>query len=253
MTTKTKSGKKKKQTVEQKGLSTTSTSNSNSTFNFDNLNLPSSSSIIADSIPIKEEPPSSPKALTITAPIKLTEPISIPKEFNLKLEFVKLISNVITIFNFLYRLLFSLISPTLPYLLPLLIVILSSWYSIHLIRNLLAPYFNLPSIPSISFLLPLRSVSSGVSNFLGITGNAISNLGSIARNESSRALSSTGILYCSIVGIGCGTKRREKREKELGGAAREVKRQALQALDIFQSVLSIGGGSEASLDLQHVP
>ncbi|KAI5481619.1 hypothetical protein MNV49_002845 [Pseudohyphozyma bogoriensis] len=54
-------------------------------------------------------------------------------------------------------------------------------------------------------------------------------------------------MYCSTVGVGC-----VKPKRPLGGVARSVKVQAMQAMDLFQSVLALGGPDGVGTNLHHV-
>ena len=142
------------------------------------------------------------------------------------------ISSVLVLLLHLTKLLTALTSP------PLLFLLLTT-FSLLLLTLLLRSLS--------TSLSPLLQLSLPSLEQLSLPSLHLSSFGAPLR----MAIGPVVGVYCSTIGVGCGEVRK-KRERELGGAARTVKLQAEQALDIFQSVLALRGADGVGLDLHHV-
>lgn len=205
--TKTNSSKKKKK---QQSIKTTSTTGSTSADN-DNSLIDSLNHILSATTSPSAAVASS-EFETKEKPIRV-KPIVIPKESN----FIK------NSFNLLFKLFFSWVSTLtwtlVPYILLLGITLSLGYYFLNLLRHLL------PSLPTFNFLKSFSLPS--LPSLPSFSSSSISILPTIST------------YYCSTIGIGCGKSKAIKRENELSSTAREVRQHAVQALDIFQSVLAI--------------
>lgn len=135
--------------------------------------------------------------------------------------------------------------------------IVSSTYT-YLIRRtlvLLLAHF----LPYILFFLFLStSISFFRSTFYSFLAPFSSALSAINLERLSHLSSIASVYYCSTIGIGCKEydgMRLRKEKRPIGGMARTVRVQAVQAMDLFDSVLQLSGSNSVesgASSLHHV-